>query len=274
MISLPAVVSGGAPIYADLGVFFLIGLLGGAHCIGMCGPLVTTYAEGMTSMDGTLTFHEVRQHGLFNLGRTMSYAFLGGVFGFFGSLLYGTVSLVGWVTPIQGIVGIVIGGLIIAAGLTRLFGYRQGSVEHATSKLGISAVFGRVYALLTSRINRWVDGPGVVGLGALHGLLPCMLLYPAYLYVFASGTALYGVLSLGSLGLGTIPSVFLYGTIIGSIGVDQRHYLHRALGIAFVALGYIPLSHGLVMLGVPAPMIDLPFYQPFGEYVPGGHDRH
>ncbi|MCH7659490.1 MAG: sulfite exporter TauE/SafE family protein, partial [Euryarchaeota archaeon] len=67
-MTVPAVV-GGTPIYADLAVFFLIGLLGGVHCIGMCGPLVTTYAEGMTSTEGALTFHEVRQHGLFNLGR-------------------------------------------------------------------------------------------------------------------------------------------------------------------------------------------------------------
>ena len=45
VMTVPTVV-GGAPIYADLAVFFLIGLLGGVHCIGMCGPLVTTYAEG------------------------------------------------------------------------------------------------------------------------------------------------------------------------------------------------------------------------------------
>lgn len=273
LTTLPAIVSGGAPIYVDLAVFFLIGLLGGVHCIGMCGPLVTTYAEGMSSMDGALTLHEVRQHGLFNVGRTVSYALLGGLFGLFGSILYGAVDLVGLVTPVQAITGIVIGGLIIAAGLTRLVGYRQGSVEQATSKLGISALFGSVYGLLTSRISRWVDGPGIVGLGALHGLLPCMLLYPAYLYVFAHGSAVYGVLCLGALGLGTIPSVFLYGTVIGSIGVNERVILHRALGIAFVVLGYIPLAHGLVLLGIPAPMLDLPFYQPFGEYVPGGHDH-
>lgn len=265
-----ALQSVGAPIYADLGVFFLIGLLGGAHCIGMCGPLVTTYAEGMTSTEGMLTTHEVRQHGLFNLGRTVSYALLGGLFGLLGSLFYGTVGLVGLVTPIQATVGIVIGGLIIAAGLTRLFGYRQGAVEGATSKLGFGALFGQVYGLLTARIGRWVDTPGIVGLGALHGLLPCMLLYPAYLYVFAHGSALYGVLCLGALGVGTIPSVFLYGTVIGSIDTRERVALHRALGVAFIVLGYIPFAHGLMMLGVPVPMIDLPFYQPFGEYMPGG----
>ncbi|MUW15947.1 sulfite exporter TauE/SafE family protein, partial [Halorubrum sp. CBA1125] len=35
----------------DVLLFLAIGLLGGAHCIGMCGPLVTVYAGRMR--DGT-----------------------------------------------------------------------------------------------------------------------------------------------------------------------------------------------------------------------------
>jgi len=31
----------------DVLLFLVIGLLGGAHCIGMCGPLVTVYAGRM-----------------------------------------------------------------------------------------------------------------------------------------------------------------------------------------------------------------------------------
>jgi len=57
-----------------LGVFFLIGLFGGAHCLGMCGPLVTTYADRMDAQSSgpanQLSVHMVTQHGLFNLGRT------------------------------------------------------------------------------------------------------------------------------------------------------------------------------------------------------------
>ena len=36
---------------ASLGVFLLIGLLGGARCLGMCGPLVTTYADRMRAAE-------------------------------------------------------------------------------------------------------------------------------------------------------------------------------------------------------------------------------
>jgi len=90
-ILLPAQIGGfGVTAGYGLAVFFLIGLFGGAHCIGMCGPLVATYAERMETDDrwsGALTLYEVRQHALFNLGRTVSYACIGAIFGAAGALL-------------------------------------------------------------------------------------------------------------------------------------------------------------------------------------------
>lgn len=249
----------------DLLVFLSIGLFGGAHCLGMCGPLVTTYAERMETDDrweGALTSYEVRQHALFNLGRTVGYAALGSFFGLLGAVLYETVDLAGIITPVQGGVGAIIGGAIIVMGVTRLSGYRQGSAEAVVSKAGVGSLFARSYTLISSRIDRWVNGVGIVGLGALHGLLPCMLLYPAFLYVFAQGSPVYGALALGALGLGTVPTVFLYGTIIQSVSARQRRFVHRGLGVLFVALGYVLLTMGLMRFGINLPMPDIPFYQP------------
>lgn len=263
---------GGFSAEYDLVVFFSIGLLGGAHCIGMCGPLVTTYAERMGTdedddrWEGAITLYEVRQHGLFNIGRTLGYSFLGGVFGLLGALLYGTVSLAGVITPVQGVIGVVIGSAIIVMGGTRLVGYGQGSAEAVVAKTGVGSVFARSYAIISTRIDRWVNGVGIVGLGALHGLLPCMLIYPAFLYVFAQGSPLYGLLALAALGTGTIPTVFLYGTVIQSVSARQRRIVHNGLGVLFVALGYVLLAMGFMRFGIHLPMVDLPFYQPLGEH--------
>lgn len=256
---------GGISAHYDLFVFFTIGLFGGAHCIGMCGPLVTTYAERMETeerWEDALTLTEIRQHALFNLGRTASYALIGGVFGLLGALLYGTVELAGVIGPVQGAMGLLIGSLIILMGLTRLTGYRQGSVEAIVTSTGVGRVFAWSYTALSTRIDRWVNGWGIVGLGALHGLLPCMLLYPTFLYVFAQGSAIYGLLALGALGLGTIPTVFLYGTVIQSVSQRQRHIVHTGLGALFVALGYVLLAMGFMRFGIKLPMVDIPFYQP------------
>jgi sulfite exporter TauE/SafE len=206
-----------------------------------------------------LTTYEVRQHALFNLGRTASYALIGGLFGLVGGLAFESVEAVAAVGDgVRGAVGILIGIVIIASGVTYLRG--RAAIPGGVPVVGTA--FARVSALLSSRIDRLANSPGIVGLGALHGLLPCPIIYPAYLYAFVLGDPIRGALSLGVLGLGTIPTLFAYGTALGSIGTANRVRLHRALGAAFILLGYIPLSHGLMLYGVHLPHPPLPFYQP------------
>lgn len=244
---------------SNLLLFFVVGLLGGAHCIGMCGPLVTMYASRMGSADDAdyLTSYKVRQHGLFNLGRTISYAVVGAVFGALGGLLYVTTdSLTAVADLIRGSVGAGMGLLVIAIGVYYLLG--RNAVGGHVPGLGLERVFG----VLTNHVDRLAAGPGIVGLGALHGLLPCPILYPAFLYAFAVGSPTVGFASLAALGLGTMPAVFLYGTVIDTVDPARRRTLHRALGFAFVALGYVLFAHGLMALGVHLPHPELPHYQP------------
>lgn len=246
----------------DLLVFLLVGVLAGAHCLGMCGPLVTAYAdrfENGTSRSDTLTTYEVRQHVLFNLGRTASYALLGGLFALVGAIAFTSIDAVEAAgDTVRGTLGILVGIAIIASGLYYLRG--RAGVPHGVPVVG--PVFSRLSAVIGSRVDRLANSPGIVGLGAIHGLLPCPIIYPAYLYAFALGDPLRGALSLAVLGLGTIPTLLLYGTALGTIGTTNRVRLHRALGVAFLILGYIPLQHGLMLYGIHLPHPPLPFYDP------------
>jgi len=79
---------------------------------------------------------------------------------------------------------------------------------------------------------------------------------------FAIGDPVRGGLSLGVLGLGTIPTLLAYGTVLGSVSPERRATLHRGLRATFLLLGYIPLSHGLLLLGFDVPTLEVPFYQP------------
>ncbi len=251
---------GGEPI--GLVVFALVGVLGGAHCIGMCGPLVTMYADRMRESDrraDRLTLGHVKQHGLFNLGRTVSYAVLGGLFGLAGSVVFVSARQVTAIaSDIHAIAGLVVGALIVAVGLR----YVAGSHAHDITVPGTARLSAAINARLVPRVDRWVGNWRITGLGAAHGLLPCPLLYPAFLYAFVQGDPFGGVAVLGVLGLGTVPAVFLTGTIFQSIGPETRVRLHRVLGVAFVLLGYIPLQHGLAMFGVALPHPPIPYYQP------------
>ena len=253
----------------DIALFVLIGLLGGAHCIGMCGPLVTLYASRMRPATdggaaapadhgrhrGHLSVFEVRQHALFNLGRAASYALLGAVSGALGGALFVTADeLTATAGLVRGVVGVAAGGFVVVVGGRYLLG-RPSAGVHLPG-------LDRVAGWLTGGVDRLAGGPGVVALGGLHGLLPCPILYPAYLYAFASGSATTGAVALGALGGGTVPAVFAYGTVVESVGATRRRRLHRLLGVAFVVLGYVLLAHGLMAVGVHVPHPRLPHFQP------------
>jgi sulfite exporter TauE/SafE len=254
----------------DVVLFLVIGLLGGAHCIGMCGPLVTIYASKMdpARADGGvatdargrqshLTPYEVRQHALFNVGRAASYTLIGTLMGALGSLVFlGVGEVTATAQAVRGVVGVGIGALVMVMGGY----YVLGRISIGLQLPGTHRVTG----WLTTWVERLANGPGIVGLGAVHGLLPCPILYPAYLYAFASGSPVAGGVALAALGIGTIPAVFAYGTIIESVGATHRQRLHRVLGVAFLALGYVLLAHGLMSVGIQIPHPMFPFWDPLG----------
>jgi sulfite exporter TauE/SafE len=257
---LPAHLSGVTPGTVELGVFFVVGLLGGAHCLGMCGPLVTMYGERMAAersgREDTLTTYEVRQHALFNLGRTVSYATLGAAFGLAGLVFFDASSITRFERPLRIVSGLAIGTLIVAVGTRYVLG-RQGGHSFPGS-----GAFSRVYGYIQGVVDGWATGPGIFGLGLVHGLLPCPLLYPAFLYAFAQGSPVGGALALGLLGIGTFPTLFLYGTVLQSVGPTHRQRLHRVLGVAFVLMGWMLVSHSLALAGIAVPHVEIPTYQP------------
>ncbi|ELY56238.1 hypothetical protein C491_14862 [Natronococcus amylolyticus DSM 10524] len=208
-----------------------------------------------------LTVREVRQHALFNLGRASSYAIIGGVFGLAGTVVFVSPQAVTAVaTDVHAVAGIGVGTLIVAMGINYLIG--RGLVGGSISVPIVGATLGRLHQTLLANVDSWVGNIRIAGLGAVHGLLPCPLLYPAFLYAFIRGSSVEGFLSLAVLGLGTVPSLFVYGTLFQSLSIETRMKLHRVLGGAFVLLGYIPLQHGLATLGIGLPPIPLPHYQP------------
>ncbi|AFK18659.1 sulfite exporter TauE/SafE family protein [Haloferax mediterranei ATCC 33500] len=249
----------------EAAAFLVVGLLAGAHCLGMCGPLVSVYADRLSEQEGTqsLTLRQVRQHALFNVGRALSYAVIGGLFALVGKVFFGafdSVTAIG--SGVRATTGLLVGTVIILTGIGYLVG--QSAAMDRFTPAAVTSLFGRISGWATARVDRLVGGPRILGLGAIHGLLPCPIIYPAYLYAFATGAPVRAAALLGLLGLGTIPTLFLYGTLLGHVSARRRATIHRALGAAFLVLGYISLSHGLMLLGVEVPHIHIPFYQPLG----------
>jgi sulfite exporter TauE/SafE len=235
-----------APGTAELLGFFAFGLLGSVHCLGMCGPVVTLYADRLGDREDVSWF-AMRQQFLFNAGRTVTYALVGAALGALGGVVVSAgAAVVG--DLVRGVVGVLVGLGVVLAGVWYVFGRR------VDVHVGSTGVFSRLVGSTASSLDEWVRGPRVAVLGAAHAALPCPILYPAFAYAFATGSPVRGGGALLALGLGTFPLVFAYGAALGSIGLGTRDRLHRVLGALMIALGTIPLLSGLTALGVPVPM--------------------
>lgn len=174
----------------------LAGLLGGAHCVGMCGGIVAA----MSLQGGRrqpLPFHLG-----YNLGRMASYAAGGALAGLVGSAAFLSERLLPLQTGLYVLaqVVLILMGLYLA-GLSRAVLW----LERAGSTLWkrLQPVFGR---LLPIR-----DFKGALAAGLVWGWLPCGLVYSVLVTALASGNAASGALLMLAFGLGTLPNLLAMG---------------------------------------------------------------
>ena len=167
----------------------LFGLLGSAHCAGMCGSLVGLYTK---QLQDQAAWRIQRQHLLYNLGRLLMYTNL-------GILLGGAGFLIGLLPWAGGVLGVLIGLFIAAIGLSLL------------GAGGAARIINQVMAYLTQSLaigwswhGRVARSPRITILGALHGLLPCPLLY----VMFTSAVAMQDPLRGGMLLLDSVLGLF------------------------------------------------------------------
>jgi sulfite exporter TauE/SafE len=65
------------------GLLFLLGLLTGFHCVSMCSGFVLSY----TAENARLGKRSYLSHPTYGIGKTLSYAAIGAVFGLFGAVI-------------------------------------------------------------------------------------------------------------------------------------------------------------------------------------------
>ena len=210
---------------------FFIGLVGSLHCIGMCGPIAIALPVPDSN---NLSFFTGRI--LYNLGRVVTYSFLGVVFG----LLGGRIALAG----AQQVVSIILGVIIIIAVLLPQK-YKNYFAQHpAIQKLAqpLKSNIGLLFSKGTFS--------AMFLIGILNGFLPCGLVYVALAGAIASGDAISGAAVMILFGLGTVPAMFV-ATIFGKfINVGIRTKIRKAVPVLAIILGVIFVLRGM-NLGIP-----------------------
>lgn len=202
------------PEFGLLGAF-VMGLLGGVHCVGMCGGIVG--AISLTKPGDEPPAFWPRQLG-YNLGRISSYTLAGVLVGGLGSLLAASSGVYGTQRLLMGLAGVfmLLIGLHIGGWLHLL-----GPVERAG---------GMLWRRIEPLGRRWlpVRSTGqAFGLGLVWGWLPCGLVYSALIWALGAGGALQGGLLMLAFGLGTLPNLLLMGAAAARLGQWTRRPVVR-----------------------------------------------
>jgi len=222
---------------AALLIAFLFGLLGEAHCFGMCGPLVALYATPLRPGASRAKRVLALSHLRFNAGRIICYATL-------GFLVAGLRFLLTARFDLTGPVGLAVGTFVILMGL-HLLGLPSW-VPGLERALGVPY---RLLARLFIAYRRVSRGPGLFALGLLHGFLPCSLLLTMFPLAAVMGDPLQSALFMAAFGLGTVPVMGGLGLALNQLRSLAARRMRTASGGVIMLWGVFLIVHGLDALG-------------------------
>jgi sulfite exporter TauE/SafE len=218
-----------------LAAAFGTGFLGSAHCLGMCSGISGLFAAGATVASIKT---QVPLAIAYNVGRVLSYAFLGVTVAAVGG------AAVGAMPGLAGPVRLASGLLIIVVGLQVAFNWR------------LLAPIERVGAVIWNRLAPHAKGLipattvlSAAGLGLIWGWLPCGLVYGALLLAATTADPVGGGLVMIAFGLGTMPAMVLSGLSAARVAAFTGRN-RVAAGLLIAVLGVVTMA--LPLMGILA----------------------
>ncbi|HPU50358.1 MAG TPA: sulfite exporter TauE/SafE family protein [Burkholderiaceae bacterium] len=230
---------------------FLVGLLGGLHCAGMCGGIAAVMggAAGRsgaplpTGAQARLAGIGVRVEGMsrpfglligYNAGRITSYTVAGGMAGAIGS----SAALVRHWLPVQQVAFVAANLLLIAMGL-----HLAGVLRRIAVLEGAGAGLWRRLQPLASRCLAADNPRRAFAAGLVWGWVPCGMVYGVLMAALLSGSAWQGAALLLAFGAGTLPNLLL----LGASGAFTRRWLavpalRTGAGLLVIAFGVAGLA--------------------------------
>jgi len=214
---------------------FLVGLLGGVHCVGMCGGIVGALCLGL-NQDSLAAQNKTRSSLpyllSYNAGRIFSYTLAGilmGGIGWLGSHLFDIYAL-------QKILEIIAAIFMLALGL-----YIAGwwKILASIEKLGGKVVWKRLEPL-GRRFMPVKTYRHAFSLGLVWGWLPCGLVYSVIIWTISTQSPLEGGLLMLSFGLGTLPNLLLMGVFAASLNqFIQQSWVRQVAGLMIMAFAVV-----------------------------------
>jgi len=216
-------------VIAQLPLVFLGGLLGSAHCVGMCGPLALALGANQDRLRTNLG-----RQLLFSGGRICTYGF-GGALAAYGGIWL-TQRSVSFVNA-QAALAVVAGVVLVALGLSTA-GLLPRIVPRRFAPSSCVAA-SSFKALLTapSRTSAFLAG-------VFTGFIPCGLVYAFLAYAASAGNVLQGWATMVAFGAGTVPLMVLVGSGGTLLSISARSKLLKIAACCVVLTGLISVARG------------------------------
>ncbi len=215
----------------DCSIFSMVvlGILGSAHCIGMCGPLVLAFPA---------RFGGVWMHLAYHAGRIGTYVLVGTVIGAFSrGVSHARPHDAHWIGWTQSGFATVAALFLIWFGLAKLGVIREPAWLNETDFL-TSHGFQRLI-----RSMRHGNPLTMLGIGACTGLLPCGLSFAAFSRVMAFPSLTAAPLMMLAFGIGTLPALLFLGTGAARLARVWRRELELLTGMFLLGMGISLIGH-------------------------------
>jgi len=195
------------------------------HCIGMCGPLISTFSLAQGKTD-----HRVRNLLpallVYHLGRVNSYAVIGLMF----ALLAAAAQAAGPSNEVRGGLFLISGVLMILLGLG-LKGWLPTTRIVESSRLG-SFTAEKFMSLVGTR-----SMAGRYMLGVANGFLPCGPVYAVAAAALTAPTPQHGAHTMVMFGLGTMPVLIAVGLGAGRLAPSLQRKFNFVAAILVIIVG-------------------------------------
>lgn len=205
---------------------FLIGLLGGAHCIGMCGGIMGALAFSVPINKRPIT-KIVPILLAFNLGRILSYTLAGAFVGILAWLVTDQFHQASLILRYLASLMLILLGLYLAgwSGLLR-------RLEH---------IGGKLWSLLQPIMKQLmpVNTPlQAIPIGMLWGWVPCGLVYSTLIWAATAEEWRQSALIMFFFGLGTLPTLMTTGLLLEKVKWLMRsHGFRRSAAVLIIIFG-------------------------------------
>jgi len=208
---------------------FVVGLLGGVHCVGMCGGIVGALTFGLPEQRRRRVGSMMPFQLAYNLGRIGSYVLAGAIMGALGMLLAQLMPVYYAQRVLLGLAGV----FMILLGL-----YLSGwwMVLNRLEQAG--AVIWRRLEPLGRRLLPVNTPARALVVGIIWGWIPCGLVYSMLVNAVAAGSARNGAALMLAFALGTLPNLLLMGMLAGAAArLSGSTQVRRIAGITVMLFG-------------------------------------